>query len=95
MKNPDFFRFRLYVAGEGPNSAQAIGNLTALCREHLPERHEIEIVDVVKQQGRALADGVMLTPLLVKLAPAPIRKLVGTLSPGESVLRALGIPAAL
>jgi len=95
MKRPAHFKFRLYVAGEGPNSAAAVGNLTALCREHLPERHEIEIVDVVKQQGRALADGVMLTPLLVKLSPAPVRKVVGTLSPGESVLLALGIPSAL
>jgi circadian clock protein KaiB len=95
MKRPAHFKFRLYVAGEGPNSAEAVGNLSALCREHLPERHEIEIVDVVKQRGRALADGVMLTPLLVKLSPTPIRKIVGTLSPGESVLLALGIPSAL
>ncbi len=95
MKTPAHFKFRLYVAGEGPNSVEAIANLTALCREHLPERHEIEIVDVVKQQGRALADGVMLTPLLVKLAPAPTLKIIGTLSASGSVLHALGIPAAL
>jgi circadian clock protein KaiB len=95
MKRPAYFKFRLYIAGEGPNSVEAIGNLTALCSEHLPERHEIEVVDVVKQRGRALADGVMLTPLLIKLSPAPVRKIVGTLSPGASVLLALGIPATL
>jgi circadian clock protein KaiB len=94
MKRAAHFKFRLYIAGEGPNSAAAIGNLTALCNEHLPERHEIEVVDVAKQRGRALADGVMLTPLLVKLSPRPVRRIVGSLSPGEPVLLALGIPAA-
>jgi len=95
MKRPAIFKFRLYVAGEGPNSIEAIANLTALCEAHLAKRHEIEVIDVVKQQGRALADGVMLTPLLVKLSPAPVRRIVGNLSPGEPVLLALGLPAAL
>jgi circadian clock protein KaiB len=92
MTTPPQFKFRLYVAGDGPNSLQAIANLNALCREHLPERHEIEIVDVLREQQRALADGVMLTPLLVKLSPAPIRKIIGTLSRREPVLQALGLP---
>ncbi len=87
------FKFRLYVAGGGPNSTQAVANLRALCREHLPERHEIEIVDVLREQKRALADGVMLTPLLVKLSPGPVLKILGTLSKRELVLQALGLPA--
>jgi circadian clock protein KaiB len=94
MKTADHFKFRLYVAGEGPNSAEAAGNLTALCEEHLRERHEIEVVDVVKQRGRALEDGVVLTPLLVKLSPPPVCKIVGNLSPADSVLLALGIPSS-
>jgi circadian clock protein KaiB len=93
MMNPPQFKFRLYVAGDGPNSTQAIANLHALCQEHLPGRHEIEVVDVLREQPRALADGVMLTPLLVKLSPAPIRKIVGTLSQRDPVLHALGLHA--
>jgi circadian clock protein KaiB len=85
------FKFRLYVAGDGPNSALAIANLWAICREHLPERHEIEIVDVLRDQKRALADRVMLTPLLVKFSPEPTRKITGTLSQRAPVLQALGL----
>ena len=86
---PDVFQFLLYVAGEGPNSVNAIANLHAICREYLPERHQIEIVDVLKNQERALSDHVMMTPLLVKLLPGPVRKIVGSLSHRESVLQAL------
>jgi circadian clock protein KaiB len=92
MKAPTHFKFRLYVAGDGPNSAQAVANLNDICREHLPERHEIEVIDVLREQKRALADGVMLTPLLVKLSPAPVQRITGTLSWRELVLHALNLP---
>jgi circadian clock protein KaiB len=87
------FKFRLYVAGDGPNSALAKANLDAICREHLAEQHEIELVDVLREPQRALADLVMLTPLLVKLSPEPIRKITGTLSQRGPVLQALGLPS--
>ena len=85
------FKFRLYVAGDTPNSTQARANLGALCRENLPDRHDIEIVDVFREPKRALADGIFMTPTLVKLLPSPVRKIIGTLSQTQSVLQALGL----
>ena len=86
------FKFRLYVAGDAQNSAQAIANLAAICRAHLLDRHDIEIVDVLREPKRALADGIFMTPTLVKLAPSPApKKIVGTLSQTEPVLHALGL----
>jgi circadian clock protein KaiB len=93
MSKPTHFKFRLYVAGDGPNSSQAVANLNALCREHLAERHEIEIVDVFREPKRALADGVVLTPMLVKVWPAPIRKIIGCLSQPRPLLLALDLTA--
>jgi len=91
MNEKAHFKFRLYVAGDAANSLQAVANLNAVCREHLPDRHEIEIVDVLREPQRALTDGVSLTPMLVKLSPAPIRKIVGSLSHKEPVLQTLGL----
>ena len=88
------FRFRLYVAGEAMNSALAVANLAVICRTHLPDRHEIEIVDVFREPKRALAEGIFMTPTLVKLSPVPVRKIVGTLSNAQTVLRAVGLEAA-
>ena len=50
------FTFRLYVAGAAPNSLLAIANLTQLCETHLPDRYEIEIVDVLLEPKRALTE---------------------------------------
>jgi circadian clock protein KaiB len=87
------FKFRLYIAGEAPNSTRAAASLGVLCREHLLGRYEIEVVDVFREPRRALADGIFMTPTLVKLAPVPVRRIVGTLSHTEAVLNALGLDA--
>lgn len=82
-------KFRLYVAGDALNSVQALANLTALCKAYLPDQHEIEVVDVLKDPQRALADEIFMTPTLVKLAPSPTRRIVGTLSHKQKLMQAL------
>ncbi len=91
MKRPVIFKFRLYIADDALNSTQALANLAALCKAHLPDRHEIEVVDVFKDPQRALVDRIFMTPTLIKLAPLPIRRIVGTLSQTQTVLLALGL----
>lgn len=91
MKRGKHYKFRLYVAGDGPNSAQAQANLIALCQVHLPDRYEIEVVDVLKAPTLALKDNVLMTPTLLKLSPAPVRRIVGALSQMQIVLDTLGL----
>jgi circadian clock protein KaiB len=93
MSRRVLFKFRLYIAGDALNSAQAVANLTALCRAYLSDRYDIEVVDVFRQPKRALLDGIIMTPTLVKLAPSPVRRIVGTLSQTQPLLLALGLDA--
>lgn len=85
------YKFRLYVAGDAPNSVQAQANLIVLCQTHLPANYEIEVVDVLKEPMIALKDNVLMTPTLLKLSPAPVRKIVGSLSQMQTVLDTLGL----
>ena len=94
MSRPHQFKFRLYVAGDAQNSTQAVANLTAICHTYLPDRYHIEVVDVFREPKRALADGILMTPTLVKLTPSPIRRIVGTLSQTRPLLQALGLETA-
>jgi circadian clock protein KaiB len=91
MKRRPKFKFRLYVAGNAPNGALAISNLKALYQQYAQNRHEIEIVDLSRDQKRALEDGILITPTLVKLAPAPVCRIVGSLSQERVVLQTLGL----
>jgi circadian clock protein KaiB len=82
---------RLFIAGQAPNSVQAIGNLRAICRQCLDPNHRLEIIDILEDPLRALADGVFITPTLIKVSPKPATKVVGNLSEKSAVLHALGV----
>jgi circadian clock protein KaiB len=82
---------RLYVAGGAPNSIQAIANLEAICAEYLKDGHRLEVVDVLEDPQRAMAEGVLVTPSLAKLSPLPSAQIVGNLSDRNKVLLALGL----
>jgi len=81
--------FRLFVAGHEANSTLARGNLARLCREHLEGRHEIEIVDVMKDAAAAYGNGVLVTPTLLLVKPRPRVTLLGSLNDEGQVLAAL------
>jgi circadian clock protein KaiB len=82
-------RLRLYVAGNAPNSLRAIAHVRAICDEHFASEHELEIVDLLKYPQRALADGIIVTPTLLKLLPLPVQRVIGSLSDTNQVLLAL------
>lgn len=85
------YRLRLYVAGELPNSLRARENLRQICDEHLDGRYTLEVVDFLEEPARALQDGVLVTPALVRLEPLPQRMVVGSLSDSAAVLTALDL----
>jgi circadian clock protein KaiB len=77
---------RLYVAGNAPNSLKAIANLKAICDAHFAAGHELEIVDLLKHPERALADGIIVSPTLLKLSPPPVQRVIGDLSDATQAL---------
>jgi circadian clock protein KaiB len=94
MSRRTVVKFRLYVAADTLNSHQATVNLQAICRAYLPDRHEIEVVDVFREPQRALADDIRMTPTLLRLSP-PLRRIVGTLAQTQRVLDTLGLEAGV
>jgi len=83
--------FRIFVAGDSPNSAQALQNLRRICETHLAGVHDIDVVDLFLHPERALSEGIMVTPTLVKLLPHPTRHIIGNLNQPEQVMQALGL----
>lgn len=81
---------RLYVAGNAPNSQRAIANAKAICDEHFSARHDLEIVDLLEEPRRALEDGIIVTPTLLKVLPLPASRVIGNLGDTHQVLVALG-----
>jgi hypothetical protein len=78
---------RLYVAQGSPNSEQAWSNLQAVLEDVGLAAEVVEIVDVFEDPAQAFADGVVLTPMLVRTAPLPQVRVIGTLNDRNSLLR--------
>jgi circadian clock protein KaiB len=85
---------RLYVTGATRHSAMAIANLKRLCEQYLPGRYQLTVVDLYQQPELAAGEQLVVLPTLVKHAPLPVRRLVGSLSDPQAVLRRLDIRAA-
>ena len=84
MTVPEGTDLILFVAGRGPNSVTALGNLRRWCRELDLDEGSIEIVDVVSAPARAVEEGVMLTPQLVIRTTSGVQRFVGTLHDGDA-----------
>jgi circadian clock protein KaiB len=83
---------RLFMAGNGPNSEQALANLRRLCQQYLKGNYTIEVIDVVKNFEAAVKDNVLVTPALILVSPRPRVVVLGNLSDRQKVLLALRLP---
>lgn len=85
---------RLYVAGGSPNSVMARRCLLFAIAHLSKDEVSLEVVDVLQHPERCLADRVLHTPTLVKLSPAPERRIIGNLTDRDALLATLGIDGA-
>ena len=81
--------FRLFIAGEEPNSSKARANLARLCEKHIEGRYKIDVVDVLKDATAAHKNNVLVTPTLILIRPLPNVTVLGNLSDPRRVLAAL------
>ncbi len=88
---PESYELCLFIAGMTPRSTAAIANIVAICKERLKGRSNLTVVDIHKDPERARQAQVVAAPTLVKISPAPTRRLIGDLSDHAEVLRGLGI----
>src|ERR1043166_1251585 len=85
---------RLYVAGDAPNSTLARANLRRLLDSLRPDQYQLEVIDCLNEPMRAIADGVLVTPTLLRVNPQPTTTLVGSLSSTDKVAKTLQLPGA-
>ena len=87
----DFWRLRLYIAGQTPNSIAAIANLEKICEDKLRGKYRIEVVDLLEKPQLAKGDQIIAIPTLVRRLPPPVKKIIGNLSRAESVFVGLDL----
>ena len=85
------WRFRLYIAGDSPNSSRALDNLRLLIQNSALDDTAVEIVDVLANPARCQSDGVLVTPTLIRVSPEPLVQVIGDLALTDHVRVSLGL----
>ena len=88
------YLLRLYVTDASPKSARAIVNLRRLLDVHLADRYTLEILNVASHVAKATEDQIVCVPALLRLAPLPLRRIIGDMSDAARVLKGLDVPQA-
>jgi circadian clock protein KaiB len=91
--SPSKHVLRLYVTGSTQRSTRAIANLRRVLESELPDRYDLEVVDVYEHPEAAAEHQIIAAPTLIKLQPEPVQRMIGDLSDTDRVLRGLGLPA--
>ncbi len=77
---------RLYVAGVGSKSVQAINNIKHICEEYMPGKYQLELVDIYQDPIFARDGQIVAAPTLIKELPPPLKKIIGSMADTEKVL---------
>ena len=85
---------KLYIAGWTAASVAALQTVKALEAEYFPEGSIVEVVDLIEQPEMGVRDNVLAIPTVVKVSPAPVRRIVGNLSNIPKTLKVLGFSEA-
>ncbi len=91
------YQLKLYITGQTPRSIRAIDNLHRTCQRVLANQYELTIIDVLEEPHAAESEKILATPTLIKVAPPPLRRIIGDLSDTEKFLLGLdlGMPDTL
>ena len=94
MDASDFkpYVLRLYVTDATPKSARAIVNARRILEEHLPGKYSLEILSIAEHVAQATQDQIICAPTLLRLAPPPVRRIIGDMSDVARVLKGLDVP---
>jgi len=91
MPSGETYRFRIFVTGDSLRARRAVENLNGLCDAASETPTEIEVVDVLVSPQRAEEERIIATPTVLRLSPAPGRRVIGDLADFELAAEALGL----
>ena len=68
--------FRLYIAGIGRDNQKAILKFKRMIQDKAEGDVDFEVIDVLVDSERAMRDGVLATPTVIKEVQSPIVKVI-------------------
>lgn len=84
-------RLKLFVAGDSPRARDAAANLARACEGIASDDLQIDTIDILADPASADEYRVLTTPTVLRVSPAPRRRVTGDLRDVGQVLAALDL----
>jgi len=88
-ENETKYKLKLFIAGNEPNSVQAVDNIKDILDSNIKDKYKLELIDILTDFQSAIDHGVLVTPMLIIIEPSPETTIVGTMSDAEKLKAAL------
>jgi len=69
--------FRLFISGSNNTAEQTLGHIHQLLEEGLTSPYTLKVIDICQNPEQALIHQIFVTPTLIRVAPNPIKRIVG------------------
>lgn len=81
------YNLRLFISSQNDSAERTLSNLHQLLEERLTNPYTLKVIDVAKNPEQAVMHRVITTPTLIRVSPAPIKRIVGQLDDISRVLQ--------
>lgn len=78
---------RLFISGDSTAAEQTLERVHRLLEQGLRSPYTLKVIDVFKHPEQAELNQVSATPTLLRIAPEPVKRIVGDLEDMERVLK--------
>jgi len=91
IKDCEMYKFQLYILKDNTNSIRAIEEIRRIFENEFHNQYTLDIIDLFMYPEKAQENSIFATPTLIKVSPAPIRRIIGDMSDRNKVLNALSL----
>jgi circadian clock protein KaiB len=85
------YRLRYYITGRSQSSQVSIEHLKKILDKKIGKYYHLKVIDILKNPVIAEKKKIVVTPLLERILPKPIRRIVGDLSDKDKVIVGLDL----
>jgi circadian clock protein KaiB len=82
----------LFITGGSRPSMKALETLTQAFESRYKDCADLQVIDVTRQPDLAETHKILATPTLMKVNPAPVRRVIGDIGTVEALVDELGLP---
>ncbi|WP_019504976.1 circadian clock KaiB family protein [Pleurocapsa sp. PCC 7319] len=77
---------QLFISSNNPTAEQTLGSIHQLLEQGLTSPYTLKVIDIDKNPEQAEINQVIVTPTLVRVAPKPVKRIVGQLDDIQRIL---------